>query len=61
MPKILLMGNHTDAELREFIRIMRAELLRRRQARAAKKYLEKHGDAVDGADGGGLEPARAPR
>lgn len=38
MPKVLMLGQHTDAELREFIRVMRAELLRRQQERATKKY-----------------------
>lgn len=46
MTKVLLMGNHTDAELREFVRVIRAELLRRQQERAAKKYREHEGKAT---------------
>jgi len=46
MPKVLLLGNHTDAELREFVRVIRAELLRRQQNRAARKYREREEKAT---------------
>lgn len=41
MPKILMLGNHSDAELRDFVRVIRGELLRRQQERASRKYRER--------------------
>lgn len=55
MTKILLSAGHTDAELREFVRVIRAELLRRQQERAAKKYRERNERVARGATHDQLE------
>ena len=39
--------NYTDVELRQLIRELRAELLKRQQNRSARKYLERNEHATD--------------